>query len=336
MKFSTRSEGNKCPIMITALAVIIILLIVSFYAFYIAMEAETDIRYMGVKKVVSEKLTKTVSGMEMNAMNVFDEVGKHLDSPESVIVALESKTSLNPDVRGYFAAFEPAFFPEKGKWYEPYVHQDDSTGFKVTQVGSARHDYLKSDWYIRAKKSNESFWSDPYYYQDNPKVASGLYCTFVKPVFDSEGRLACVCGADMTLAWLAKELKRIDKDCKNDDILNAHRMFRNLDYYSMIFTNDGTCIAHPEGKRMPIKDEGVLRDIAQKKSGVIDMMVNGVSSRLYYAPLESIDWTVGIVVPNADNRKPLILVGMILLTIAVIGMIVIWNIIRRNRKDETG
>jgi hypothetical protein len=101
----------------------------------------------------------------------------------------------------------------------------------------------------------------------------------------------------------------------------------------MIFTNDGTCIAHPEGKRIPIKDEGALRDIAQKKSGVIDMTVNGKPSRLYYSPMESIDWTVGIVVPNADSRKPLILVGLVLLTVAVIGTIVIWIIIRR--KDET-
>lgn len=57
MKFSTRSEGNKCPIMITALAVIIILLIVSFYAFYIAMEAETDIRYNHARHNLSRRLS---------------------------------------------------------------------------------------------------------------------------------------------------------------------------------------------------------------------------------------------------------------------------------------
>ena len=60
--------------------------------------------------IASEKIAKTVRGMEMNAMNEFDEVEKHLDSPEAVIAALQSKTSLNPEVRGYFAAFEPGYF----------------------------------------------------------------------------------------------------------------------------------------------------------------------------------------------------------------------------------
>ena len=50
--------------------------------------------------------------MEMNAMNVFDEVQKNLSSPNAVVDALMSKTRLAPDVRGYFAAFEPDFFPE--------------------------------------------------------------------------------------------------------------------------------------------------------------------------------------------------------------------------------
>ena len=44
-----------------------------------------------------------------------------------------SKTALNPEVRGYFAAFEPDYFPQKGKWFEPYVHHVDSNAFEVRQ-----------------------------------------------------------------------------------------------------------------------------------------------------------------------------------------------------------
>ena len=145
--------------------------------------------------------------MEMNAMNEFDEVEKHLDSPESVIAALESKTNLNPEVRGYFAAFEPNYFPQKGQWFEPYVHHTDSSDFEVSQVGSARHNYHKSAWYVRAKELNTSFWSEPYYYYDGTAM-SGHYTTFVKPIFDSKGRLACVCGADMT----ARKIMRFESN----------------------------------------------------------------------------------------------------------------------------
>ena len=41
--------------------------------------------------IAAERLAKTIKGMEMNAMNVFDEVEKHLETPETVVAALESK-----------------------------------------------------------------------------------------------------------------------------------------------------------------------------------------------------------------------------------------------------
>ena len=70
-----------------------------FFAILVTMysqSAKTDrhARYVGIMNIASEKIARTVRGMEMSAMNVFDEVGKHLDSPEAVIAALESKTSL--------------------------------------------------------------------------------------------------------------------------------------------------------------------------------------------------------------------------------------------------
>ena len=94
----------------TMLAILLILFLVSYW---VCIQAEGHARYVGMMNLASEKIANTISGAEMNAMNEFDEVEKHLDSPESVIAALESKTSLNPEVRGYFAAFL-YFYSDKG------------------------------------------------------------------------------------------------------------------------------------------------------------------------------------------------------------------------------
>ena len=96
---------------IGALAVVVVLLAV---ALDYAVRAERNTRYVGLMNVVAEKLSKTIRGVEMNAENVFDEVKKHMESPQAVIEALGSKTSLNPDVIGYFAAFVPNYFPQEG------------------------------------------------------------------------------------------------------------------------------------------------------------------------------------------------------------------------------
>ena len=100
-------------ILLAVLAVLVVVFCVSCWTCHQAIKAENHVRYVGMMNVASEKIANTISGMEMNAMNVFDEVEKHLDSPETVVAALESKTSLNPEVRGYFAAFEPNYFPQE-------------------------------------------------------------------------------------------------------------------------------------------------------------------------------------------------------------------------------
>ena len=336
MKNNTETGKVRKTILLIVASVLLLMLVVSFLICHYAIMKQAHVGYMGIMNVASEKISKTVGGMEMNAMNVFDEVGKHMDSPESVIDALKSKTSLNPDVKGYFAAFVPNYFPQKGQWFEPYVHRTDSRGgFTVRDVGSASHDYTKSDWYIQALDAKDCFWSDPYFYYDGTGI-SGRYCTFVKPVFDASGRLACVCGADMTFEWLTNELKRMDDATRCSDMLSKFRMFAGLDFYTVLLDKDGNCIAYPLGRSAPLKDEEVLRNLAEKKSGSIDVTVNGVPSTAYYAPMEHIGWSVAVIVPDHVVWKPLLIVGAILLGVAVFGLLVVWLALRRgvNQRKE--
>lgn len=325
--FKVFADRRTRTILLTVLTVMIVTVLVSFMICRHALTSEAQVRYVGLRNVIVEKVTKFIGGMEMNAMNVFDEVGKHMDSPEAVIAALKSKTHLNPEVRGYFAAFEPNYFPQEGQWFEPYVHHHDTCEFEYTQVGSARHDYTKSDWYIRAKKSTDSFWSDPYYYYDGTSM-SGHYATYVKPVFDSAGNLACVCGADITFDWAAKELQRIDAESKCDSLLNNGHLYEILDYYSVIIDKEGYCIIHPEGKSVSLTKEQV-RTLSQKKSGTMDLDIAGVPSTVFYSPMGHTDWTVAVVVEKGDLQKPLLLLGFVFFLIVVIGMIVVLSACRR-------
>ena len=296
--------------------------------------AANHARYAGMTALVAEKIGNTIKSMEMSAMNVFDEVEKNMDSPESVIAALQRKTSLNPEVRGYFAAFEPNYFAEKGQWFEPYVHHVDDGDFKLRLVGSARHNYHKSDWYVRAKRGHKSFWSAPYYYYDGTNI-SGHYTTFVKPVYDDDGRLACVCGADMTLEWLSKELQQIDASIRQNSLQNKfRRFFMELDFYSVVINKDGSCIAYPEGKSTPIKDEAVLRDLAEEQSGTVEVVVNGEPATAYYNPIQYVDWSVAVVVPHQATWMPVYLVGLILLSVALIGIVIVWLVLRRLKHEE--
>lgn len=284
-------------LLICAIFVIMLTSIGSCVVLYFTVKAENQVRYAGIMNLVSAKVSTTIRSMEVSAMNVFDELGKHMTSPDDVTSALNQKTLLNPDVSGYFAAFKPDYFPEKGKWFEPYIHQTDSnTKFVLSQVGSASHDYTRSSWYTRAHEIKESFWSDPYYYYDGTSL-SGNYCTFVMPVTDATGEIACVCGADMTFTWITRELERIDREVKHDDMRSLYLLDQDDEFYSVILNRDGSCIAHPLEKMLPIKEANIYDDLREGRTGMGKVMINGSAYAVYYGPVEHVDWSVAIVVP---------------------------------------
>ena len=319
-------------IMLETLAVFIVASGISYWIYYQAVKSASHTHYVGIMNVAAEKIGNTVSSMEMNAMNEFDEVEKHLDTPASVIAALESKTSLNPEVRGYFAAFEPNYFPSEGQWFEPYVHHVDDNDFEVRQVGSASHNYHKSEWYIRAKDTKESFWSDPYYYFDGTSI-SGHYTTFVKPIYDKTGKLACVCGADMTFEWLSKEVQQIDDESRNNDLLNFFLLNDGGEFYTVVLNNDGSSIASPEGKPVKLTEDQVGQSLELRRSGMVEMKINGQHSTVYYTPIERVNWSVAVVVTDQGIAKPMIKFGIILLLLTILGMIVVWLACRRLSLD---
>ena len=326
------SKKYMRSIMLKTLMVFIVASGISYWIYYQAVKSASHTHYVGIMNVAAEKIGNTVSSMEMNAMNEFDEVEKHLDTPASVIAALESKTSLNPEVRGYFAAFEPNYFPSEGQWFEPYVHHVDDNDFEVRQVGSASHNYHKSEWYIRAKDTKESFWSDPYYYFDGTSI-SGHYTTFVKPIYDKTGNLACVCGADMTFEWLSKEVQQIDDESRNNDLLNFFLLNDGGEFYTVVLNNDGSSIASPEGKPVKLTEDQMGQSLELRKSGMVETKINGKHSTVYYTPIERVNWSVAVVVTDQGIAKAMIKFGIILLLITILGMIVVWLACRRLSLD---
>ena len=82
-------------------------------------------------------------------------------------------------------------------------------------------------------------------------------------------------------------------------------------------------------KKLTIKDEGMLKDMQQKKSGTLDITVGGIASTLYYGPIDGMNWSLAVVTPKDDVQKPTLTMGLVLLVIAVLGIIITWIICRR-------
>ena len=162
------------------------------------------------KNKLSRRITWRVIGI-MVFFNVLIIAAENMDSPEKIFDALEHEIRINQLAVGYFAAFEPDYFKNQGRWFEAYVYHADSTQYARKQIGSPNHDYFNSIWYkkgISLDKGEIGFLSDPYF---DDSVVSGTYSSFVVPIFDRQNRKVGVFGVDLNISWLDYTL-RFDMD----------------------------------------------------------------------------------------------------------------------------
>jgi hypothetical protein len=98
----------------------------------------------------------------------------------------------------------------------------------------------------------------------------------------------------------------------------------------VLINHDGMPIAHPEDKPMSITDAEILSNMVRKTTGMKDLTVNGVSARVYYTPIEDIDWAVALVVPKEDIWRPFIITGISLIIVTIFGIFAIYTALKNN------
>ena len=59
------------------------------------------------------------------------------------------------------------------------------------------------------------------------------------------------------------------------------------------------------------------------------MTVNGVSARVYYTPIEDINWTVALVVPIEEIRSSLLFTSLSLIAMTVAGILILFLVLRK-------
>jgi hypothetical protein len=75
-----------------------------------------------------------------------------------------------------------------------------------------------------------------------------------------------------------------------------------------------------------------VQSLSKKKSGTIDLEVNGVPSTVYYCPIDHVDWFVSVVVAEQSVWGPLLKTGIALLLVAVIVLFLVWRFIHVETK----
>ena len=297
------------------------------------MKTMTDLHCEDLLQLTNEKVSTMLNAVQVSTINNVDEVSKHLESPAAVFDAMESELRLNPHIVGSAVAFISGYYESEGHWFEPYVLRKEGMPFERSQIGSASHDYFQADWYRTGLVSPAGYWSDPLFDEAGAKA---LIFAFVAPVVAPDGRTVGVYTSDISLDWLYRQLKELD-----DNVLKDAYSYMKMDddsfgTYSFILGRNGEFIAHPDSTRIlkgnffdyvgddkTGKYEQIGRQMLAGESGSDRALVDGKDCHIFFAPMTTTGWSIGIVVPTQALLIPGQAIGTILILLMILGLLIL-------------
>ena len=127
------------------------------------------------------------------------------DNPEDLYALVKTVVSHFPDLYSCYVAYVPEYAPEKGQFYAPCAFRMGKDSILTYDFGM-NAPYLERDWYMGALESEDNdYWSLPY----NDIDYKDPIFTHSQKVFDGNGQLVGVAGADCTLEWTKQMLEDI-------------------------------------------------------------------------------------------------------------------------------
>ena len=285
-----------------------------FYFDLVASRLAGELRSKHVISAIEGRLNTIVQVVKITSKNNLDAVEANLQSPEAVFQTLEKELKLNPHLEGCFAAFEPNYFPEYGRWFEAYAYFADSTHIDTRQIGSQQHDYFNGVWYrkgLELESAEDGYLTDPYF---DDVVEGQMYCSYVRPIRDAQGRKVGVYGIDLNFNWIYTSValsERLVKDFE-EIVDNQGDLGAANEFFILMLDSKGQKIAGTK----ELDEETVQTIIKEDNIEYRPMKANGST---YYITTDHLTPT-GCILVVAQQRDFVFLSGYILGAILIIFM----------------
>ena len=331
------------------LTVLVTMTIISVLVFLVAasgMLVFSKAHYSDILEKARGNLALTMSKVEISTDNIIDELCWHLATPELVLSTMEYELKANRHIHGCGLGFVPDYYPEEGRWFEPYAFNE---GDKITMkvIGSEDHDYFDDEWYTKGLASPEGAWSTPYLDQEG---GGTVLCTFSRPVvMEPDKEIAGVFGADLSLEGISSLIvESLLKENEESPFLQTASDDPELQIYGFIIGPKGDYIVHPDRARIlktNFYDYATGKDAARYRklgnamtageSGEQSVWIDGIRSDVYFAPLLHSGWSMGIVVPVKRLLLPGILYGTMIIILILLGVLLVFFTCHRSIKKAS-
>ena len=293
-----------------------------FYFDLVASRLEGELRSKHVISAIEGRLNTIVQVVKTTSQNNLEAVEANLQSPDAVFHTLENELKLNDHLVGCFAAFEPDYFPEYGRWFEAYAYFADSTHINTRQIGSQQHDYFNGVWYEKGfnlESTEDGYLTDPYF---DDTVESQMYCSYVRPIRDAQGRKVGVYGIDLNFNWIYTSIALAERMVKDSEEIvdDEDDPDDGNEFFILMFDSKGHKIAGTK----ELDEETIQTIIKEDSIEYRPMRANGST---YFITTERLTPT-GCILVIAQHRDFVFLsgyiLGAILITFMTIGALVIF------------
>lgn len=242
-----------------------------------------------------------------------------LPTSDEVYSMMNAILDLNPQVCGVTASFEPGVFPEFPQGFSPYLSR-----FSVPKGERYRRqdlatidgfDYRAAEYYATTFASDQPYWSLPF------RESSGgtIITSYNLPLHGYGGRLIGVMSIDLPISSLA-------------DMCNSIKPFRGA--VVTVLDQDYNVIIHPDARYLlknladiqeledyEMKDSAKVRITSRKSGNMNSRGIDGMKTKLFFAPIRSANWTITIECPMSEIYAGLTQVKRGILVVSLVGIL---------------
>jgi sigma-B regulation protein RsbU (phosphoserine phosphatase) len=343
--------------------VLVLLIIMGLTAFWLfalgsifVLEEETY-RHEAMIQATAEHINHVISDIYVAVNNQMPEIEESLDRPDRMMKLVERTVAQNPRIRSCGISFVENYYPDKGRGYMPYAVRRDSSHIEVSNFGAERQDYLDEDWFLKALDAKDGFWSEPFF-EGNDSVSPLV--AYVRPVYDKQGRVVAVLGADISLDWLRERMKMMDGILYSEQWtgFNEEKRARREEFwkpYNMIVSRKGTFIVHPDERRIIRDSIGsivkaskdtvlvtmVARILEGKSSKTFEITdednyecsdFDGRSGYVFFTPINHAGWSLVLFTPALSLDMIAYFIGALLAFFVLLAVVIVWLVSRYSIK----
>lgn len=312
-------------IVITAALLLELLSGVQYYYTHRLMEVELE-KYAEMELTTKAIITKRiVEASERTLKSHIMEVKNNLATPDSLFNILAQIAKYSPNMRGCGISFNPGYYKDKGRLFEPYALRTD-TGIVCLQVAGDEFDYTKDGFYkdIQEKKANS--WVGPY---DDIYLEMRLV-SYAVPIYEFTGDTVAVLGVDLDTESLG-------------DTLNYRHIYPSS--FDLLLTEEGELIAGPADSTLRTEVEFVTslvndstaerRLSSNGRSKIIDFDTRDRDGSVFVTNMRGIPhWQIAVVCYDDEVYGSLLELRYRLLLLSLLAFGILLYLVRRFVKDE--